>query len=68
MKFSEQYTERLNLNISPHTYKIIKEEAVGEGRKIGNMARIILDKYAMDKKIIEKPRRNMKNNEHKMNE
>ena len=53
MNFSEQYTERLNLNISPLTYKIIKEEAENEGRKIGNMARIILDRYVMGSKDCE---------------
>jgi hypothetical protein len=47
MNFSEQFTERLNLNISPHTYNKIREEAENEGRKVGNMARIILDRYVM---------------------
>ena len=60
MNFSEQYTERLNLNISPCTYKKIKEEAESEGRKVGNMARIILDRYAMSQKDNEKYRRDMK--------
>jgi hypothetical protein len=49
MNFKEQYTERLNLNISPYTYNRLKEEADIEGRKVGNMARIILDRYATNK-------------------
>lgn len=54
MNFSEQYTERLNLNISPYTYNRIKEAAYNEGRKVGNMARNILDRYAMNYKDLDK--------------
>jgi hypothetical protein len=46
MNFMEQFTERLNLNISPQTYNRLKEEASNEGRKVGNMVRVILDHWA----------------------
>jgi hypothetical protein len=60
MNFSEQYTERLNLNISPYTYNKLMEEAESEGRKVGNMARIILDRYVIASKDREQNRRDMK--------
>ena len=54
MNFKEQFTERINLNISPYTYTKVKEEAESEGRKVGNMARIILDRWAEGMKYHEK--------------
>lgn len=54
MKFMEQYTKRLNLNVQQTTYDIIEETGISQGRKAGNMARIILDKWALNKKNYEK--------------
>jgi hypothetical protein len=54
MKFKETFTRRLNLNVQPQTYKIIEETGISQGRKAGNMARIILDEWAMNKQNCKK--------------
>jgi len=46
MNFTQQYSKRLNVNICPETYGKIKQFATMEGRKVGNMARQILDRWA----------------------
>ena len=50
MKLMEQYTERLNLFLSPETFKAIEQAATIEGRKTGNFARLILNQWAMSRK------------------
>ena len=46
MKFKEQFTKRLNLNVSPETYEIIEQIGINQGRKVGNLVRIVLDQWA----------------------
>ena len=48
MNFTEQYPKRLNVNICPETYSKIQRVATMEGRKPGNKARQILDRWAMN--------------------
>ena len=48
MRIMRICTRRLNLNLSPKTYEEIQKIAKKEGRKAGNMARHILDKWAND--------------------
>ena len=50
MQLMEQYTERLNLYISPETFMVIEQVAATEGRKTGNYARLILDRWAKRKR------------------
>lgn len=50
MKFKNQFTRRLSLNISPQTYAKIEKEAIKEGRKTGNFARRLLDRWAENNK------------------
>ena len=57
MKFKNKFTRRLNLNISPQTYAKIEKEAIKEGRKAGNYARRLLDRWAKDEKAIGNDRR-----------
>lgn len=63
MNFTQQYTEKLNLNISPETYAKIEQEANKEGRKAGNYARRLLDEWVMNRKEHDNNRRE-KNMEH----
>jgi hypothetical protein len=50
MKILKVCTKRLNLNISPVTFDAIEEIANEDGRKPGNLARIILDDWVKAKK------------------
>ena len=63
MNFMKRFSKRLNINICPDTYKRIEQEAISEGRKTGNMTRIILDEWAMNRKILQSDKRG-KNMEH----
>lgn len=47
-------TKRLNLSLSKKTFDEIQRAAKKEGRKAGNMARHILDKWAKDNVYIRK--------------
>jgi hypothetical protein len=47
----ERFFKRLNLNVSPRTYEILKKVANKENRKTGAMAREILERWAMNKKV-----------------
>lgn len=51
MPLMKRFTKRLNLNVSPHAYEKIREVANKEGRKTGNLARLILEKWAKDRKV-----------------
>ena len=48
MKLMDKFSKRLNLNICPKTYDRLRQEASNQGRVTGNMARVILDRWAMD--------------------
>jgi len=49
MNLLDKCTERLNLNVSPDTFNRLKKVASNEGRKTGNLARHILDQWAMNR-------------------
>jgi hypothetical protein len=51
MPLMKRFTKRLNLNISPQAYEKIRQVANKEGRKTGNMARQILEKWALNRKV-----------------
>jgi len=52
MQLMKQFNKRLNLNISPKTYEKIKKVANKEGRKTGNLARQILERWAKNRKVL----------------
>ena len=47
----ERFSKRLNINVSPKTYETIRKVANRENRKTGNLARLILEKWAMNRKV-----------------
>jgi len=47
----ERFSKRLNLNVSSKTYEMIRKVANQENRKTGNMAREILERWAMNRKV-----------------
>jgi hypothetical protein len=47
----ERFSKRLNLNLSPRTFEILRKEADKENRKTGNKARDILEKWAMNREV-----------------
>jgi len=49
MTIMQECIKRLNLNIRNETYEQIKKVAHKEGRKPGNLARFILEKWANDR-------------------
>ena len=49
MTIMQARTKRLNLNVKEETYKEIKNVAYKVGRKPGNLARYILEKWADDR-------------------
>ena len=51
MPLMKRFTKRLNLNISPQAYEKIRQVANKQGRKTGNMAREILERWAKDRKL-----------------
>ena len=48
MNFADKFTKRLNVNICSKTYGKLQKVATMEGRKPGNKARQILNKWAMN--------------------
>ena len=46
MPLMKRFSKRLNLNISPKTYEVIRKVANRENRKTGSMAREVLEKWA----------------------
>jgi len=51
MSLMRRFNRRLNLNISPQAYEKIRELATKEGRKTGNLARQILEKWAKSRRV-----------------
>ena len=50
MKIMNECIKRLNLNIRQKTYEIIKNAAQKQGRKPGNLARLILEQWTENNK------------------
>ena len=51
MPLMKRFSKRLNLNVSPKTYEVIRKVANRENRKTGSMAREVLEKWAKNKKV-----------------
>jgi len=51
MPLMKRFSKRLNLNISPKTYEVIRKVANRENRKTGSMAREVLEMWAKNKKV-----------------
>ena len=53
MTIMQECKKNLNLNIKEETYEEISRTAIKEGRKPGNLARLILEKWAKDNRRTE---------------
>ena len=51
MPLMKRFSKRLNINVSPRTYEEIRKVAKLENRKTGSMARELLERWAMNKKV-----------------
>ena len=48
----KRFSRRLNINVRPKTYEEIRKVANQENRKTGSMAREILERWAMNRKVL----------------
>jgi hypothetical protein len=46
MSIMRECTKNLNLHVKEETYDVIQKAALKEGRKPGNLARMILERWA----------------------
>ena len=51
MSIMKEYKKNLNLHIREETYEEICRAALKEGRKPGNLARLILEKWAKENRL-----------------
>ena len=56
MNLMEKHTKRLNLYIIPETYDQLQIVALKEGRKVGSLARHLLNRWAESRDSHEKER------------